>query len=119
MMARHGLGPRVTVEDVLRAVCQRYDVRRIDLLSHRRTARVLLPRQLAMYLARDLTLSSLPKIGRLMGGRDHTTVLHACQQIEARIKLNPELARDVAALSCTISATSVERVAAERRWVAA
>lgn len=116
MMARHGLGPKVTVEDVLRAVCARYDVARVDLISERRTKGVMLPRQIAMYLARDLTTASLPRIGRIMGGRDHTTILHGCRVIEARLALNPELARDVAALSCTISATAVERAAAERRW---
>jgi chromosomal replication initiator protein len=57
-------------------------VSRADLLSSRRTANVVRPRQVAMYLAKILTLRSLPEIGRRFGGRDHTTVLHAVRKIE-------------------------------------
>jgi chromosomal replication initiator protein len=58
-------------------------VTRADLLSSRRTAVVVKPRQIAMYLAKTLTLRSLPEIGRRFGGRDHTTVLHAVRKIES------------------------------------
>ena len=72
---------RIRVEDILRIVAKHYGVSRADLLSSRRTANVVRPRQIAMYLAKTLTLRSLPEIGRRFGGRDHTTVLHACGRI--------------------------------------
>jgi len=74
---------RVRIEDIQRVVARQYNVSRADLLSSRRTANVVRPRQLAMYLAKVLTLRSLPEIGRRFGGRDHTTVLHAVRKIEA------------------------------------
>src|ERR1700686_1179044 len=74
---------RVRIEDIQRVVPRQYNVSRADLLSSRRTANVVRPRQVAMYLAKILTLRSLPEIGRRFGGRDHTTVLHAVRKIEA------------------------------------
>src|SRR6201997_2975278 len=68
---------RVKIEDIQRVVARQYNVSRSDLLSSRRTANVVRPRQVAMYLAKTMTLRSLPEIGRRFGGRDHTTVLHA------------------------------------------
>src|SRR6516162_4816733 len=73
---------RVRIEDIQRIVARQYNVSRADLLSQRRTANVVRPRQVAMYLAKVLTLRSLPEIGRRFGGRDHTTVLHAVRKIE-------------------------------------
>ncbi len=73
---------RVKIEDILKLVSAHYNVSRPDLLSSRRTAIVVRPRQVAMYLAKILTLRSLPEIGRRFGGRDHTTVLHAVRKIE-------------------------------------
>ena len=73
---------RVRIEDIQRIVARQYNVSRADLLSSRRTANVVRPRQVAMYLAKILTLRSLPEIGRRFGGRDHTTVLHAVRKIE-------------------------------------
>jgi chromosomal replication initiator protein len=73
---------RVRIEDIQRVVARQYNVSRADLLSSRRTANVVRPRQVAMYLAKLLTLRSLPEIGRRFGGRDHTTVLHAVRKIE-------------------------------------
>src|SRR5207244_10771589 len=73
---------RSKIEDIQRVVARQYNVSRSDLLSSRRTANVVRPRQIAMYLAKTLTLRSLPEIGRRFGGRDHTTVLHAVRKIE-------------------------------------
>jgi chromosomal replication initiator protein len=73
---------RVKIEDIQRTVARHYNVSRADMLSSRRTANVVRPRQVAMYLAKLLTLRSLPEIGRRFGGRDHTTVLHAVRKIE-------------------------------------
>jgi chromosomal replication initiator protein len=73
---------RVKIEDIQKLVATHFNVSRADILSSRRTATVVRPRQIAMYLAKVLTLRSLPEIGRRFGGRDHTTVLHAVRKIE-------------------------------------
>ena len=73
---------RVKIEDIQKLVATHYNVSRSDILSSRRTANVVRPRQVAMYLSKVLTLRSLPEIGRRFGGRDHTTVLHAVRKIE-------------------------------------
>ncbi|THD47568.1 MAG: chromosomal replication initiator protein DnaA [Bradyrhizobium sp.] len=73
---------RVKIEEIQKLVANHYCVSRADILSSRRTATVVKPRQVAMYLSKALTLRSLPEIGRRFGGRDHTTVLHAVRKIE-------------------------------------
>ncbi len=73
---------RIKIEDIQKLVATHFNVSRADILSSRRTANVVRPRQIAMYLAKVLTLRSLPEIGRRFGGRDHTTVLHAVRKIE-------------------------------------
>ena len=73
---------RVKIEEIQKLVANHYNVSRADILSSRRTATVVRPRQIAMYLSKVLTLRSLPEIGRRFGGRDHTTVLHAVRKIE-------------------------------------
>jgi chromosomal replication initiator protein len=89
---------RVKIEDIQRVVARQYNVSRSDLLSSRRTANVVRPRQVAMYLAKTLTLRSLPEIGRRFGGRDHTTVLHAVRKIEHLLGNDTVLADEVDAL---------------------
>ena len=76
-------------------VARQYNVSRADLLSSRRTANVVRPRQIAMYLAKTLTLRSLPEIGRRFGGRDHTTVLHAVRKIEGLVGNDNVLAEEI------------------------
>ena len=73
---------KVKIEDIQKLVANHYSVSRSDILSSRRTATVVRPRQIAMYLSKVLTLRSLPEIGRRFGGRDHTTVLHAVRKID-------------------------------------
>jgi chromosomal replication initiator protein len=73
---------RVKIDDIQKLVASHYNISRADILSSRRTANVVRPRQIAMYLSKVLTLRSLPEIGRRFGGRDHTTVLHAVRKIE-------------------------------------
>jgi len=86
---------RVKIEDIQRVVARQYNVSRADLLSSRRTANVVRPRQIAMYLAKTLTLRSLPEIGRRFGGRDHTTVLHAVRKIESLVGNDNALAEEI------------------------
>jgi chromosomal replication initiator protein len=86
---------RVKIEEIQRIVARQYNVSRADLLSSRRTANVVRPRQVAMYLAKTLTLRSLPEIGRRFGGRDHTTVLHAVRKIENLVHNDTALAEEI------------------------
>ena len=89
---------RVKIEDIQRIVARQYNVSRADLLSSRRTANVVRPRQVAMYLTKTLTLRSLPEIGRRFGGRDHTTVLHAVRRIEGLVGNDAMLADEIEVL---------------------
>ena len=75
-----------TPERILKVVAERFSVRPESLVGQRRTAAVALPRQVAMYLMRHLTEMSLAEIGRAFGGRDHSTVIHACRQVAERIQ---------------------------------
>ena len=86
---------RIKIEDIQKLVASRYNVSRSDILSERRTAAVVKPRQIAMYLSKVLTLRSLPEIGRRFGGRDHTTVLHAVRKIEKQIGEDATLGDEV------------------------
>jgi hypothetical protein len=93
----------VTVIEIANCVAREYRVRFFDMKSPRRTANVVLPRQVAMYLAKRLTLKSLPQIALIFGGRDHTTVLHAVRKIESLLPLDPDLACTVAHLEAQLS----------------
>ncbi len=72
----------VTVENIQKTVAEYYKIRIADLLSKRRSRSIARPRQVAMALAKELTNHSLPEIGDAFGGRDHTTVLHACRRVK-------------------------------------
>ena len=74
-----------SIGEIADAACERFGISREEIVSASRAARISWPRQVAMYLARELTEESLPAIGREFGGRDHTTVLHACKRAAARI----------------------------------
>jgi chromosomal replication initiator protein len=76
----------VTIEQIQRKVAEHFDVRLADMTSKRRPASIAFPRQIAMYLARELTKASLNEIGDAFGGRDHGTVLHACKLVKKRMK---------------------------------
>lgn len=83
----------------IQEIAARYwNVDRADIVSARRTAKVVRPRQVAMYLAKELTPFSLPQIGRHFGGRDHTTVLHAVRKIAALVFADAQFALEVVSL---------------------
>jgi chromosomal replication initiator protein len=75
----------ITIEQIQRRVAEHFDVRLADMTSKRRPANIAFPRQVAMYLARELTKASLNEIGDAFGGRDHGTVLHACKLVKRRM----------------------------------
>ena len=85
-------------------MASRYNVSRSDILSERRTAAVVKPRQIAMYLSKVLTLRSLPEIGRRFGGRDHTTIMHGVRKIEELCAEDHGLAEDVQLLRRALEA---------------
>lgn len=86
---------KVTVDMIQKTVAEHYSLKQADLISERRARAVARPRQVAMWLAKQITTRSLPDIGRRFGGRDHTTVLHAVRRIESLKAEDPALARDV------------------------
>ncbi len=91
-----GVEPRrIKVEDILRIVSRHFAVSKADILSDRRHRSVVRPRQIGMYLAKQLTSRSLPEIGRRFGNRDHTTVLHAIRKIDKEIGDNPRLKDEI------------------------
>ena len=86
---------RLTIEDIQKQVAAYYQVSMRDLLSHRRDRNIVRPRQVAMYLSKELTPRSLPEIGRRFGGRDHTTVLYGVRKIAKMIEENSAFADEV------------------------
>jgi chromosomal replication initiator protein len=86
---------RVTIEEIQKRVAEHYNIRLTDMSSARRARAVARPRQVAMYLAKQLTSRSLPEIGRKFGNRDHTTVMHACSRIADLMQRDAAFAEDV------------------------
>lgn len=89
---------RITIDEIQRKVSEHFRIRHAEMVSARRAREVARPRQIAMYLAKQLTPRSLPEIGRRFGGRDHTTVIHAVRQIERLRAADSELDNDVRTL---------------------
>jgi len=86
---------RVTIDEIQRRVAEHYNMRIGDMVSARRARAVARPRQVAMYLAKQLTSRSLPEIGKKFGNRDHTTVMHACTRVGELISADSSFAEDV------------------------
>ncbi|MBU6444065.1 MAG: chromosomal replication initiator protein DnaA [Alphaproteobacteria bacterium] len=103
-MGHRGLSAHKTsIEDIQRKTAEFYKLDMHDFQSPQRTRRVARPRQVAMYLARELTMRSLPEIGKRFGGRDHTTVLHACRRIAALCDEDPLFKEEVEFLKQVLS----------------
>ncbi|PKU23348.1 chromosomal replication initiator protein DnaA [Telmatospirillum siberiense] len=86
---------RITIEEIQKKVAEHFNIRLADMHSARRARQVARPRQVAMYLAKQLTSRSLPEIGRKFGGRDHTTVMHAVKKIEELRSADSGFAEDI------------------------
>ena len=84
----------VTIDNIQKTVAEYYKIKVADILSKRRNRSVARPRQMAMALAKELTSHSLPEIGDAFGGRDHTTVIHACRKITELVQGSTEVAED-------------------------
>src|SRR5699024_156908 len=93
----------ITLESIQKTVAAYFKIRVSDLLSSRRSRSIARPRQIAMCLAKELTNHSLPEIGDAFGGRDHTTVLHACRKIRELRDSNGRVDEDYENLARTLS----------------
>lgn len=91
----HRRPPTISVHEIQEQTAAHFRIPLIEMTSQRRARGVARPRQVAMYLAREKTPQSLPAIGRLFGNRDHSTVAHACKQIERLIGEDPAFASRV------------------------
>jgi len=85
----------ITIEQIQRKVCDLFGIRLSDLKAKTRTKAIAFPRQIAMYLARQLTHASLAEVGRAFGGKDHTTVLHAVDKVQALLQEDPKLRKTI------------------------
>jgi chromosomal replication initiator protein len=92
----------VTADDIIQAVAQRFGLKQKDLLSKSRKQNLVQARQLAMYLVHKYTGISYVQIGRRFGGRDHTTVLHACNQVSLRISMEKDFRHEVETLELAL-----------------
>jgi chromosomal replication initiator protein len=93
---------QISVENIQKTVADFFSMKVADMYSKKRPANIARPRQIAMYLAKELTQKSLPEIGELFGGRDHTTVLHAVRKIAADRSKNPEVNHELHVLEQTL-----------------
>ncbi len=87
-------GRQVSIENIQKVVAEYFNIKISDLLSKRRNRSIARPRQVAMALAKELTRHSLPEVGDAFGGRDHTTVLHACRKIDSLKGSSPDVSED-------------------------
>jgi chromosomal replication initiator protein len=90
--------PRPTVDAIQRLVCEQFGVEQAELLARRRDEAVVMPRQIAMFLVRELTRKSYPDIARRFGRSNHATVIHACRRVQASIARDPKRAGLIEAL---------------------
>ena len=84
---------RVTIDSIQKAVAERFQIKQIQLREKSNTKKIVYPRQVAMYLVKELTDASLPEIGRAFGGKHHTTVIHSVHKIEQTRQTDPDLNR--------------------------
>ena len=98
----HGQERKITIDSIVRAVAERHNLQPAQLKAKSNERRIAYPRQIAMYLVKDLTTASLPEIGRAFGGKHHTTVLHSVHKIEKLRHKDPDLNSLIHSLSDTI-----------------
>jgi len=89
----HAQDRKVTIDGIQKAVAERFDIKQSQLKEKSNTRQIVYPRQVAMYLVKELTNASLPEIGRAFGGKHHTTVMHSIKRIEQQRHTDPDLNR--------------------------
>jgi len=102
---RHG---NVSIEHIIRAISDYFNVSSNDMKGKKRTQKIVFPRQVAMYIAREITEYSTTELGLEFGGRDHTTVMHSCQKIDERLKTDPTLEVTIQKLIQVIKQASIK-----------
>ncbi|TBN40334.1 chromosomal replication initiator protein DnaA [Paracoccus subflavus] len=95
---------KISIDDIQRKVAEHYNIRLADMVGPKRARNIARPRQIAMYLSKQLTSRSLPEIGRRFGGRDHTTIMHGIRKIEELLSEDKAIAEDVAMLKRLLEA---------------
>ena len=95
---------KVSIEEIQRKVAEHYNIRLADMIGPKRVRTVARPRQIAMYLSKQMTSRSLPEIGRRFGGRDHTTIMHGVRKIEELMATDSQLADDLQMLKRLLQA---------------
>lgn len=98
-----GISEKNNIRKIQKAVAEYFQISVDDMKSKKRSANLAFPRQVAMYLCRKLTDESFPKIGTEFGGKDHSTVMHSCDKIEAEMKVNKELVKTIENIKKTIT----------------
>jgi len=88
----------ISIAEIQKAVTNHFDLKPNDLKSKTRARKIALPRQIAMFLSREFTDESLPQIGKVFGGRDHSTVIHACKKITEEVEVNTRIYNDLSAI---------------------
>ena len=94
---------QLTIDTIQKKVAEYFELRHSDMLSRRRPNHIAVPRQIAMYLSRELTKHSLQEIGESFGGRDHGTVIHACRQVENLVDQDDTVRHSVDYLKAQLS----------------
>ena len=97
---------QVSMGEIKREVARHYNIRLEEMHSKRRSRNIVLPRQVAMFLAKNLTSNSYPEIGQHFGGRDHTTVMHAVNKVESMMNEDATMAEDIAMLRSLLHASN-------------
>jgi chromosomal replication initiator protein len=92
---------QVTVEKIQKIICHKYNIKMSQLKSKNNSPKVAFPRQVAMYLSKELAKVSLPEIGKKFGGKHHTTVIHSVRKIEKLIAKSPEFNKEINSLIST------------------
>ena len=92
----------MNAENIKDVVAEYYGIAQKDLIGKKRTRTIARPRQMAMALIRELTQDSFPEIGQAFGGRDHTTVMHACEKISQLCQTDPNIQKDYQSLMATL-----------------
>ena len=99
-----GAKPEITPQFIIQAVAEHFNIPELDLVGQKRNKEIVYPRQVAMYLCREMTNAPLQQIGQCLGGRDHTTIIHGMEKISTEIKVKPDVESTISILKKKISA---------------
>ena len=96
--------PEITPQFIVQVVAEHFNISELDIMGQKRNKDIVFPRQIAMYLCREMTTAPLQQIGSCLGGKDHTTIIHGIDKISTELKSKPELESTITVLKKKISA---------------